>query len=107
MLEHHDVAVAEIAHQPIALVEIERNALVVVVAQAAEELHRHLVDRQQALLLSRHRHAGRGVGVHHALRVVAAHVDGGMNGEAGIVDLGLSPARSRGRRDRLSPGSRR
>ena len=89
MAQDHGVVVAEVAHQPVALVEVERDAFVVVVAGAAEELHRHLVQRQQALLLRRHRHAGRGVAVHDALRIVARHVHRRMDGEARIVDPGL------------------
>ena len=89
MLQDHHIFVAEVLHQPLALVEIERDALVVVVGDAAEERHRHLVERQQPLLLRRDRHAGRRVGVHHAVRIVARHVHGGVDGEARVVDLGL------------------
>src|SRR5262249_46854506 len=45
MAQDHRVVLAEVAHQPLALVEIERDAFVVVVAEAAEEVHRHLVQR--------------------------------------------------------------
>ena len=68
-----------------ALVEIERDALVVVDAEAAVELQGDLADRQQPVLQRRDRHARPRMGVDHAGRVVARHVDGAVDGEAGRV----------------------
>src|SRR5512143_1230496 len=47
MAQDHGTVVAEVAPQPVALVKIECDAFVVVIANAAEELLRHLVQGQR------------------------------------------------------------
>ena len=87
MAQDHGVVVAEVMHQPLTLVEIERDAFVVVVAGAAE----NCIDiwfREQALFLRRHRHAGRGVAV-HALRV-ARHMHRRMDVKPALLILASS-----------------
>ena len=84
--QNHDELVAEVGDQALALVEIERDALVVMVGEAIGELHRPLIERQQSLLLTGHRDAGDGVGVQHADRVGPRRVHGAVNGEAGRID---------------------
>ena len=78
--------VAEVAHQPRLLLGIERHALVVVVREAREREERLLRDRQQPLLLARHRHAVDRVQVHHAVRILARLVHRAVDGEARRVD---------------------
>ena len=82
---HHEL-VAEIGDQPLALIQIERDAFVVMIGEAIGELHRPLIERQQSLLLAGHRDAGDGVGVQHARRIRSRRVHGAVNGEAGRVD---------------------
>ncbi|MNN32400.1 hypothetical protein D3C81_1461220 [compost metagenome] len=85
--QHQHGVVAEVADQSFLLVEGEGDAFVVVVADAPVELHRHLVQRQQPAGLRGHRAAGAGVGVQHALGILAGGVDGAVDHEAGRVDL--------------------
>ena len=63
--------VPEIGHQSLLLVEVERDSLVVVVGHAVVELQRHLVDRQQPLVERCDGAARAGMGVQHAVRVLA------------------------------------
>jgi hypothetical protein len=83
--QDHRAMVAQALHQPLALFEIQRDAFVGVVAEVAVELQRVLRDRQQAFFQARHRNAVGRVGVDHAGQVVAGHVHGRMDGEAGHV----------------------
>jgi hypothetical protein len=48
--------------------------------------HRRLRQRKQPALHGRDRHAGRRVRMRHAVDVVAGHVNGAVNDEAGSVD---------------------
>ena len=50
--QHHHELVAEVGDQPLALIEIERDALIIVIGETAGELQRPLIERQQALLLA-------------------------------------------------------
>ena len=70
--QNHDELVAEIGDQARALVEIERDAFVVVIRKPIGELQRPLIERQQSLLLRRHRDAGDGVRVQDADGVMSA-----------------------------------
>ena len=78
--------VAEVAHQARLLVVAQRDAFVVVVAEARQHEDRLLRDRQHAALLRRHRDAVQRVRVQHALRVVARRVHRAVDREAGRVD---------------------
>ncbi len=84
--QDHDLAVAEIPHEPRALLEVERDAFVVVVGGPVVELQRPLVERQQALLHRRNRDARHRMRVQDAVDVRARLVNGAVDGEAGLVD---------------------
>ncbi|MNN35468.1 hypothetical protein D3C81_1493190 [compost metagenome] len=75
----------------------ERQALVVVIADAAVEAHGVLRQRQQPVCLGRDRDAGRVVQVHDAVRIGPRGVHGGVEGEAGHID------RVHGLADHLAP----
>ena len=79
--------VAHVAHDALALVEVQRRALVIVVAQHVPHQHRLLAERQQSFLL----HADRGnrpcVGVHDAHQVGVMHVNRTVDHEACGVEL--------------------
>src|SRR5260370_3838 len=78
---------ANVPLQPLPLVEIERDALVVVVGKAAIEAQRPLGQGEQPLLLRTDRNAGFGVGVQDAAGVGPHHMDGAVNDTAGTVRL--------------------
>jgi hypothetical protein len=77
--------IAEIGHQPLALADIVGDAFEVMVGDV-EEPHRGLRQRQQSAFHRRHRHAGRRMGMRHAVDVVPRHVDGAVDDEACGVD---------------------
>jgi hypothetical protein len=82
--DHRGVS-AQVAHEALLLVEVDRRAFIVVVPDVAEE-HRILRERQQAALERRDGHAGGRVGVDHAVDVMARLVHGAVDHEAGQVD---------------------
>src|SRR4051812_25483513 len=84
----HDqgIVLAEIADDPLALVEIDRRPFVVVIADVADEADRSLRQRQQPALHGRHRDAGPGVGVQHAFDLRPRLVDRAVDHVAGLVD---------------------
>ncbi len=84
--QHHHELVAEIGDQALALIEIERDAFIIVIGEAVGELHRPLIERQQSILLRGDRNAGHRVGVEHADRVGTCRMNGAVNGEAGRID---------------------
>jgi hypothetical protein len=84
--QQHRLFGAEIRDQPGALVEIERDAFVFVVGDLVANQHRGLVERQQAVFLTRHRDAVTRVQVQHALRVLACGVHRAVDREAGRID---------------------
>ncbi|MNC76555.1 hypothetical protein D3C75_1282990 [compost metagenome] len=61
--QHHHRLVAQVGHQPLLFIHVQRDALVGVVSHIAVKLHGHLVDRQQATFQCGHRAACAGVGV--------------------------------------------
>ena len=77
----------EVAHQPLALVELDRGAFVVVIADMPDEAHRGLRQRQQPAFHRRHRHAGARMRVHHAGDLGPRLVDGAVDHVAGLVDV--------------------
>ena len=78
---------AKIAHQALALVQVGRRAFIVVVADVADETDRRLVERQQAALHRRDRHAGTRVRVHDAGDFLARAMDAAMDHVARLVDV--------------------
>ena len=83
----HRVLVAEVGDQPLALVEVDGDALIIVESDVAAHQHRRLGQRQQPFAVRRHRLARGRVQMHHRMRVLARHVDRRMDGEArGIGD---------------------
>src|SRR6266571_4775608 len=83
--EDHRLEAAEVAHQALLLVQVDRHALVFVHADAVE-VHRGLRDRQQAAVKRRNGHAGDGVGMDHAAHVRPPLVHRAVDDEAGLVD---------------------
>ncbi len=84
----HDQRVVrpEVLDDALALVEIDRRSLVVVIADMADEADRGLRQRQQAAFHRRHRDAGAGVGVQHACDLRPRLVDRAVDHVAGLVD---------------------
>jgi hypothetical protein len=85
--EDEAAVIAQVRHQPRLLGLVERGALEVVVADVVEHEERVLRDRQKPGPLGGDRDAVRGVGVQHALGVVAGAVDRAVDDEAGRVDV--------------------
>ena len=83
--EDHRALVAEIGDDPLALVEIDRDALIIVIGDLVADQHRGLGQRQQPLGMGGDRLAVGRVEVDHRLRVLARHVQRRMDGEAGGV----------------------
>src|SRR5690606_21073899 len=88
--QDHGLVRAEVAHEPCLLVEVDRHALVLVHADAAE-VHGGLRERQQAAVERRHGHAGDRVGVDDAADVGARLVDRAVDDEARLVDAVAGP----------------
>src|SRR5258707_12284328 len=83
--EDHCRVGTEIAYQTLTLAKIQRNALIVVVAELAVELERMLTDRQQAMLLRRYSRASCRMSVNDKTKVFACHMNGRMNRETGRI----------------------
>ena len=66
---------------------VERDTFVSVIAQAGQDEQRLLADRQNALLLRRHRDTGRRMGVQHAHHVVTHFMHGAVDGVSRRIDL--------------------
>ena len=73
--QDHGVLVAEVRDQPLALAKVDRDTLIIVECDVAADQHRGLGQRQQPVLVRRHRLSGGRVQVHHRMRVLARHVD--------------------------------
>jgi hypothetical protein len=86
--QDHRLAIAQVAHQALLLVHVDRHALVVVVADV-DEAHRGLREGHQAGFHRRHRHTGDGVRVDHAIDLVPRAVDRAVDDEARLVDVVL------------------
>ncbi len=82
--DHHRIG-PEVAHQPRAFVDVDRESLIVVIADAAVEELRMLAERQQSVLHGRHGDARLGVGVDHAIHVLALAVNRAVDHESGLV----------------------
>ncbi len=84
--EHHQRLVAQVSDQPLALVEPQGGALVVVIGQVRQHDEGMLGERQEPLRLGRDGHALVRVDVDDEFRVFAGAVDGGMDHETRGVD---------------------
>ncbi|MCY1438494.1 hypothetical protein D9M71_546960 [compost metagenome] len=84
--QDQDVAVAQVGHQPLLLVQVQGDAFVVVVHHPAVVGQGVLGDWQQAIALGRHCGTVAGVGMQHGLEVGAGAVDGAVNHITGLVD---------------------
>ena len=84
--QDHHIEAAEVAHQALLLVQIQRDAFVVVIGDAIPVAHRVLGQGQQALLLRRHRQPGLGVGVHHAGDIGPRPMHRAVDHITGLVD---------------------
>ena len=87
--QDHRLVLAQVAHQALAFVQVQRDALIAVIRQPAVEFQRVLRQRQQSLGHRRDRDPGLGVRVHDAEQIRAGLVDRRVDGEAG----GVHPAR--------------
>jgi hypothetical protein len=91
MVAHdHRVVPAEIANEPLALVDLDRRTFVVVVADVADEADRGLRQRQQSASHRRHRHAGARMCVQHAGDIRPSSMNGAVDDVAGNVDAVIS-----------------
>ncbi len=87
--QQHGVLVAEVGHQPLALLQVGGDALVFVEGQVVAGDHAGLGVGQQPLAHGRDRLAVGRVQVNHRLGVLARHVHGRVDGEArGVDDVG-------------------
>ena len=66
---------AEVGDDPLALVEVDRDALIIVKGDVVADQHRRLRERQQALAMRRHRLPCGRVQMHDRMRILARHVD--------------------------------
>ena len=73
--------------QAFALVHVERDALVIVVAEPVVEPHRPLRQRKEALFQRSDRDVPLGVGVYDALDVRPAQIDRAMDDDPGVDRL--------------------
>src|SRR5947208_10004037 len=87
--QHHDVLVAEIGDETLALVEAPPGPLIVVIGDVPDHLECMLVERQQPRFLHRNGTPGDRVGVDHAVDVGAGHMDRAGDREAPAVELGI------------------
>ena len=84
--QDHHALVAQVGHQTLTFVQVQGHAFVTVIGHAPRECDGMLGNRQQAVLLRRHRNAVAGMGVQHRLQVMACAVDGAVDHVAGVVD---------------------
>ncbi len=84
--QQHSVLAAEVLDQPGPLLQVGRDAFVLVIGDVVARDHGGLGVRQQPLAHGRHRLAMRRMQVEHGLRILPAHVDGGVDHEAGRID---------------------
>ena len=82
----HGVVGTEVAHQRLALGEVDRRTLVIVIADVAMKADRGLRHRQEPAGHGGDRHARAGVGVQDALDLGAGLVDRAVDHVAGCVD---------------------
>ena len=84
--QDHDAAFAQVDDQAVLLVRVERDALIIVIGDAVEELEAVLLHRDQPFLEAGDRDAGAGVGVDHSVEVRPRPVDAGVDDVARRVD---------------------
>ena len=77
----------DVVLQTLALVHLQRDALVIMVAEAVVEAHRPLRKRQQPLFQRADRDVGLGMGVDDAFDVGPAEIDRPVDHDAGIDRL--------------------
>ena len=84
--EDHRHARTEVFDQTRLLVEIQRHAFVIVIADVTGQTHGVLRDRQETMFLRGDTDAGGGMRVDHAVDLRAAAMHGAMNHIAGLID---------------------
>ena len=84
--QQHDRLVAKVVDQALALIEVERDALIVVIGEPWQGDQGMLGERQEALGLGGDGDALVGVHVNHVLGVLARGVDGRVDGETRRID---------------------
>src|SRR5688572_23984 len=83
--QDHRRLVADVAHQALFLARLDRDAFELVVRNTPNQHRAVEVVRRKPFLQARHRHAGRGVRMHHAMRLRNRGVDRRMDDETGVV----------------------
>jgi hypothetical protein len=84
--KQHDVVAAQVALKPRPLIEVERDALIVVIGEVRKNELRRLIERQQTGRRGRHRGPVGRMQMDHAARVLADLVHRRMDGEARGID---------------------
>ena len=84
--KQHDVVAAQVALKPRPLIEVERDALIVVIGEVRKNELRRLIERQQAGRRGRHRGPVGRMQMDHAAGVLADLVYRRMDGEARGID---------------------
>ncbi|MNT46403.1 hypothetical protein D3C72_1830410 [compost metagenome] len=84
--QQHQRLVAQVGHQPLALVVVQRQPFIAVIGDLMLQQAGVLADRQQAVLLRRHPHPVHRVQVDDELGVLARGVDRRVDGETGGID---------------------
>ena len=84
--KHHGVMGPQVSDQTLALFQINGRSLKIMVAQVTHEAHRRLGHGQQTTNHARDRHTRSGVGVDHAIDIVASLVDGAVDHIPRLVD---------------------
>ncbi len=72
--KQHRALVAEVGDDPLALVEVDGDALIIVEGEVAADQHRGLGQRHQAFFMGADRLSGRRMEMHHRMRILARHV---------------------------------
>ena len=84
--QNQQILLANINDQPLAFIEIKRNALIVMVGKIVMNLHRKLSVEAQTVLLHRNRDAIRRMHMDDAAGVFTRTMDGAVNGKARRID---------------------
>ena len=84
--QNHGALVAQVADQALALIEVQCDSFEIMVGELTVEQHGGLIERQKALLLTRHRDPRYRMQVNDATHIRSGGVNGRVNGETGRVD---------------------
>ena len=85
--QHQQRLVAQIVDDTFPLVQLQRDALIVVIGQIVVHDHRELRIAPQPAVLHRHGHTVGRVHMDHTARIMARRVNGRMDGETRRIDV--------------------